>query len=136
MDDTSRVTGDESQPPQQPTAEPQAEPRPEDSQSTSQEPSFFGDDSSESKDEIADDRAVLSKGQDTDIFVEKEKYKGVLLSVTDTEKNLQSALNHLDKVLDDELGVSKRIKEWHDIFNGVQEDLIAIDKRLFEKGDE
>jgi len=129
------VTGDDFQPAQQPAAESQADSQPEASQSTSQESSFFGDDSSESKDEVADDRAVLSKDRDTDIFVEKERYKDVLLSVADTEKELQSALQHLDKVLDDELGVSKRIKEWHDLFNGVQEDLIAIDKRLFEKGD-
>lgn len=137
VDDTSRVAGGDSQPAQQPAEEPQEESHPDTSQDSSQEPSFFGDDgSSGSKDEVADDRAVLSKDEGTDIFVEKEKYKNVLLSVSDTEKNLQSALKHLDKVLDDELGVSKRIKEWHDIFNGVQEDLIAIDKRLFEKGDE
>ena len=137
VDDTSRVTDGDSRSVQQPAAESQGDSQPEASQSTSQEPSFFGDDgSSESKDEVADDRAVLSKDRDTDIFVEKERYKDVLLSVADTEKELQSALQHLDKVLDDELGVSKRIKEWHDLFNGVQEDLIAIDKRLFEKGDE
>ncbi|MBW2983308.1 hypothetical protein KY327_03310, partial [Candidatus Woesearchaeota archaeon] len=90
VDDTSRVTDGDSRSVQQPAAESQADSQPEASQSTSQEPSFFGDDgSSESKDEVADDRAVLSKDRDTDIFVEKERYKDVLLSVADTEKNLQ-----------------------------------------------
>lgn len=82
-----------------------------------------------------EDNVVIKSSGRTDIYVEKKKYQGVLLSVSDVQEDIRDSLNHLSRVIDDELIISKHVDEWHDLLNGIQENLIAIDMRLFEKGD-
>ncbi|MBD3208936.1 hypothetical protein GF367_00775, partial [Candidatus Woesearchaeota archaeon] len=71
----------------------------------------------------------------TEIYVEKEKYQQALLVIATIQQDLQAAADKLGRVLDDEAIVTAKVDEWHDVLNGVQENLIAIDMRMFEKGD-
>ena len=55
--------------------------------------------------------------------------------VVGMNSNLQRADDHLARVLDDENIMTAKVAVWHDILSSVQENLIAIDMRLFDEGD-
>ncbi len=82
-----------------------------------------------------EERVILKHAVGTDVFVEKYIYEDALLNVSAVQKDLQNAGSHLDKVLRDELAVTKKIGDWNATLNVIQEQLMSIDIRLFEKGD-
>lgn len=79
---------------------------------------------------------VVRKDVATDIYVEKESYKGVLLSLDGVQKGVHAASDHLSKVVAMEASVTDKITHWHDVLNEVQDKLIGVDMKLFEKGDD
>lgn len=82
-----------------------------------------------------EERVILKHAVGTDVFVEKYVYEDALLEASAVQKDLQNAGSHLDKVLRDEIAVTKKIDDWNTILNIIQEKLMTIDMRLFEKGD-
>ena len=85
---------------------------------------------------VEESRVVTQRGRGTDIYVEKRTYQQVLLSVADVQDDLREANDHLSRVLDDENIISSQVDSWHDLLEDVQQNLIAIDMRLFEQGDD
>ena len=72
---------------------------------------------------------------DGGIFVEKGVYGGALLSVAAIEKQVKSAASHVQRVVDDEVAVTDKLKKWHDVLGEIEEKLMFIDEKLFEKGE-
>ena len=82
-----------------------------------------------------ENQITINKGGVTEIFVEKKEYQQTLISLSGAVADLQKADDHLARVIDDENIMTAKIAAWHDILNTVQENLIAIDMRLFDEGD-
>ena len=81
-----------------------------------------------------EERIIFKHAVGTDVFVEKLVYEQVLMDVAGVEKDLQLAGNHLDKVFRNEVAVTKKVDDWNKALNLIQEKLMAIDVRLFDKG--
>lgn len=78
---------------------------------------------------------TLKRDGKREIYVEKSEYQEALVRMVEIERLVHKASDHLVRVLDDEGIVAAKVQAWHDLLNDVQESLIAIDMRLFERGD-
>ncbi|MBN1275402.1 hypothetical protein JXA12_03860 [Candidatus Woesearchaeota archaeon] len=84
---------------------------------------------------VQEERVTLKRDGKREIYVEKSEYQEALVRMVEIERLVHKASDHLVRVLDDEGIVAAKVQAWHDLLNDVQESLIAIDMRLFERGD-
>lgn len=70
-----------------------------------------------------------------ELFIEKREYMRLLLGVTAIESRVKQSAANVEKVISDEVVITDKLKAWHDLLSGLQEKLMAIDDRLFEKGE-
>ncbi len=82
-----------------------------------------------------EERVVVRNSGVTEIFVEKEAYKSALLEVASIVKDGGAATDHITRILDNEAIVSAKLEEWHGVLDDIQEKLMLVDTKLFDKGD-
>ncbi len=73
--------------------------------------------------------------QEGGIFIEKPRYIEVLLDVAAVERKVKEAAKHVQTVANDEVAVTDKIKLWHNLLSEIDEKLMLVDQRLFEKGE-